>query len=451
MAEPAWILSRRARLALSGGQPDEAQKIYERLKAAGNRRAYGLRGKVVEGYVKRAEAALRTEDNAEAAWRDLFRAEKLDAADRGVVSLRDTLTQLGLKEVRSLLEAGRPLAAIQAAARLRDRPVQSSELDPLMSAARDWVMAEEYTERGEFQNARSAIRQVRSRLPKGLFALDKLEGEILAKEARFHRLREELHDAADARDWRRMVRSADEVLEVAPLNPEAQEIRGKAWQALQPDTIIFAGPVKQEREDLPEPTGLPLRFFLWIDGVGGYLVCTRPRVALGQAAPQAGPIDVPLYADVSRFHATLIRDEECTMIETTRELLLNGKPTTRAVLRDGDRIVLPGACHLEFEQRVPNCLSARLTPDNSRRLPMAVEGVLLMADMLILGSGENSHITMPDLDKPIFLLRQKDSLAMRYAGEFHVEGNRCRDKEVLPRQGTVSGETFTFAVEPVSV
>ena len=134
MAEPAWILSRRARLALSGGQPDEAQKIYEQLKAAGNRRAHGLRGKVVEGYVKRAEAALRTEDNAEAAWRDLFRAEKLDAADRGVVSLRDTLTQLGLKEVRSLLEAGRPLAAIQAATRLRDRPVQSLELAPLMSA-----------------------------------------------------------------------------------------------------------------------------------------------------------------------------------------------------------------------------------------------------------------------------------------------------------------------------
>ena len=286
-----------------------------------------------------------------------------------------------------------------------------------------------------------------------MFALDKLEGEILAKEARFHRLQEELHDAASTRDWRRMMRSADEVLEVAPLNREAQEVRGKAWQALQPDTISFAGPVKQEREDLPQetdPTGLPLRFFLWIDGVGGYLVCTRQSVALGQAAPQTGPIDVPLYADVSRIHATLIRDEECTMIETAREVLLNGKPTTRAVLRDGDRIVLPGACHLGFEQRVPGCLTARLTPDNSRRLPMAVEGVLLMADMLILGPGENSHITMPDLDKPIYLLRQKDSLAMRYAGEFHVEGNRCRDKEVLPRQGTVSGETFTFAVEVVS-
>src|SRR5213078_2141129 len=53
---------------------------------------------------------------------------------------------------------------------------------------------------------------------------------------------------------------------------------------------------------VPVAAPLPKRFFLWVDGVGGYLVCLSPRVTFGQATAE-GPIDVPLFADVSRLHA----------------------------------------------------------------------------------------------------------------------------------------------------
>ena len=51
--------------------------------------------------------------------------------------------------------------------------------------------------------------------------------------------------------------------------------------------------------------------------MGGYLVCLGNRVTLGQATPDAR-VDVPLYADVSRHHATVTRDSEGYLLEGLR-------------------------------------------------------------------------------------------------------------------------------------
>ena len=57
---------------------------------------------------------------------------------------------------------------------------------------------------------------------------------------------------------------------------------------------------------------------------------------------------------------------------------------------------------------------------------MAVDGVLLMADMLVLGPGEKVHVQMPDLAEPLYLFRQKDRLGGAVAGEFTVEGEKVK-------------------------
>ena len=69
----------------------------------------------------------------------------------------------------------------------------------------------------------------------------------------------------------------------------------------------------------PSPTGAPMpprplarveatgpkgRFLLWVDAVGGYLVCLDDRIVLGRAGPDSHA-DVPLMGDLSRNHATL--------------------------------------------------------------------------------------------------------------------------------------------------
>ena len=46
------------------------------------------------------------------------------------------------------------------------------------------------------------------------------------------------------------------------------------------------------------------QYVLWIDGVGGYLICLSHRVTLGQAGANPSP-DIAILADVSRHHATI--------------------------------------------------------------------------------------------------------------------------------------------------
>ncbi len=457
MAEPAWIVKWRAREALQNGQPEEAQRLLDELLAAGNRRAFALRADVVRGYLDRAERALRRDD-VEAAWSDLLRVEKLAPTDRDVLRLRDTLTRLGLAEIRAALEAGKPVHALQAIARFKERPAQSQELGPLEEACQDWILATEIAERGDFPLARSTTERIRRRLGNRTAGLDRFEQDLVRREDRFRFAWNELQEAASAKNWREMLRMADEVLAVAPRHREAQQARSRAWQVVQPETVAIRREPSairddqqasldstRERED--EPPTLPKGFFLWIDGVGAWLVCMSPRIAIGQASTEGGPVDVPLYADVSRIHATLVRDEESYILETSRDVLVNGHSVSRAVLQSGDRLSF-STCPMHFELPVPGCLTGRLIL-GGRRLPMAVDGVLLMADMLVLGPGEKVHVPMPELSQPLYLFRQKDRLGVRWQGEFSVEGTKHKDRALLPAQGTVSSEAFTFAIEPI--
>ena len=80
---------------------------------------------------------------------------------------------------------------------------------------------------------------------------------------------------------------------------------------------------------------------------------------------------------------------------------------------------------------------------------MEGDGVLLMADTLVLGPGSQVHVAMPDLEQPIILFRQRDGLALRYAKPFQVDGQRCKDKAVLGPGSNVTADDFALAVEPV--
>ena len=62
----------------------------------------------------------------------------------------------------------------------------------------------------------------------------------------------------------------------------------------------------------------PSQYLLWIDGVGGFLVCLSHRVTLGQANPESA-VDIPLLADVSRHHATIQRDPEGCFLEARND------------------------------------------------------------------------------------------------------------------------------------
>jgi hypothetical protein len=229
----------------------------------------------------------------------------------------------------------------------------------------------------------------------------------------------------------------------------ATELIGCARRPESQRVAVAPASVLRARADLSGGAPLPKRFLLWVDGVGGYLVCLSNRVTFGQATAE-GPVDVPLFAEVSRTHAEVTRDGEGYVIESGRGIRVNGDEAKRALLAAGDRVTLGSSCQFLFHKPVPVSSSARLELTSGHRLPVAVDGVLLMGNELMLGPGPEAHVEVPGLEEPVLIYRSKDGLGVRVPGKFTIDDRLCADRAALPLPAVVSCDAFTFAVEPVS-
>jgi hypothetical protein len=194
-----------------------------------------------------------------------------------------------------------------------------------------------------------------------------------------------------------------------------------------------------------QPASTP-RHLLWIDGVGGFLVCLTPRVTVGHASARPTP-DLPLLADVSRLHAVLQRDAEGYALEAYRPTRVNGREAERATLRSGDRITFGASCQAVFMQPLPVSATARLDLVSGHRLAYPVSSVLLMADTLVLSGGTRGHVTVPDLAQPVILYRQKDSLALRYEGIIDIEDRPHQGRAPLQAGRTVTVGDVSITLE----
>jgi hypothetical protein len=443
-----WLALRQAQEALKNGRLEEAHRLLGQVTVQGHKRSYDLLQQLARAFAERGERHLR-EDDPVAAWNDLLLAEQAAESEHAAARLRHALTRLGMAEVRSLLEAGDPGRAVEAIAHLRERVVRSPELDRLEEVARDWERVREQAARGEFPQARQALDRAR-RLPASrLAALDRFHDELEQQAAQFSVLLVKLHDAAQRKAWHEVMQLAEQTLAIAPNHAEARKARAQAWKAIEPTTVVVARPNVQAEHQPPAPDPSK-RFLLWIDGIGGYLVCLANRVTLGQALPDA-LVDVPVFADVSRVHATLTRDTEGYLLEAGRPVRVNGQAVERALLRTGDRVTLGNSCQFQFHQPVPISTSARLDLVSGHRLRLAVEAVLLMADTLVLGPGPQAHVIVPDLAEPVVLFRTKDGLGIRSPGKLMIDGHSHHQRGSLGATASVSGEDFTLAIEPVGL
>jgi hypothetical protein len=443
-----WLALRQAQDALQTGRLEEAQRLLTQPSVQGYKRAGELLQQLHRAFVERAEQHLRR-DNPAAAWTDLLRAEQLGLANPAAGQLRQALTRLGLAEVRALLEAGEPARAVEVIAQLRDRVVRQPELEPLEEAAKAWVEGGDRADAGSFALALQALERVSRRLVQPPAALERFRQSLVVRQENFSLLLGQLHTAAQQERWADVVQLCEQVLAVAPQHTEARRLRSRAWKALEPATVVTGPSAAAAPEPLPLPSSQrPL--LLWVDGVGGYLVCLGNRVTIGQGGPDAC-VDIALYADVSRLHAALTRDTEGYLLEALRPVQVNGRPVERALLHSGDRLTLGASCQLQFRQPVPVSASARLDLVSGHRLRLAVDGILLMADTLVLGPEPQAHIVLPETAAPVILYRQKEALAIRRAGAFVMNGRACKDRCTLEPGCTITGEDFSLTLEPVDL
>jgi hypothetical protein len=175
-------------------------------------------------------------------------------------------------------------------------------------------------------------------------------------------------------------------------------------------------------------------------------VCLDDEVVLGRAGHDSAA-DVPLMGDLSRHHATLRRDGDGYILRAHQPTFVNGKKVDTAPLRDGDVIRLGSTVELEFRQPSPVSTTARLAVVSRHRLPLAVDGVLLMGETCILGAAPQSHVVALGLTNPVVLYRQGSAVWCRAAGGFEVDGRACAARAPLTLQSSVLGDGFSFSLE----
>jgi len=221
---------------------------------------------------------------------------------------------------------------------------------------------------------------------------------------------------------------------------------GAPGPGLAPNPRISVPPRPLVRAEATGPKG---RFLLWVDAVGGYLVCLDDHILLGRAGPDSHA-DIPLMGDLSRNHATLLRNGEGYLLQAHHASFVNGKPVVdQAVLHDGDVIRLGSTVELEFRQPSPVSATARLSIVSRHRLPLAVDGVLLMAETCIVGDASQAHVPAPAIRNPVVLYRQAGALWCRAGGAFDVDGRTCASRAPLTLQSSVLGDGFSFSLEPL--
>lgn len=458
----ARITLHQAEEALRQGQLDRAWRLLRQPEVRLHPRSWELRLDAAAALAERGRERAGRGETA-AAWADVGRAEELAAESIEARSLRDSLTRSGLADVRRLLEQGEPGQACQAADALRAQGVNTSEVAALEDVGRVWQEAREQAAKGEMALATAAAeRAVRlcrgANLEANLAVPEALDGFV--RQVNEHReallgLVGRLHEAVAAARWRDILDLTDRVLALAPEHAEARRARAMAWKAVEPKTVVLAqagGAGRAATRALAEaqqaPTGPSLRLLLWVDGVGGYLVCLGSRVTFGQGTMDGG-VDVPLLADVSRLHAAVTRDAEGYVFEAIRPSQVNGQAVERALLRPGDRVTLGPACQFVFRQPAPVSASARLDLVSGHRLAASVDGVLLMAETLVIGPGPQAHVEAPDMRLAVVLHRYKDGLAVRCAGKFAVNGQEVHERSVVEPGARVVGEDFSLALEAV--
>lgn len=485
-----WRLKiREARQALKDGRYEEAYGVLSDDELRDFLPAKQLAGELAAKYADRAAQRIAWGQSS-AGFADLAAVDKLGAGQQQADQIRRDYTQKAEREVIARLAAEEPRSALLIVERARRRDVDSPGLRALSEIAQGWSHAVEQADAGQMSQAVTSLQTV-ARAAKaggpwdtiGLSQTLTAAQDALAELATEHAAASErLHTAAIAKDWPEVLRAAEEAIKLAPRDQAVVTLRRRAWRELEFDRTrpYRENPRRDERSEkmnghdqpsearrlaraIRDTTAKPPRSkedtaigaapanrrMLWVDAVGGFLVCLDDEVVLGQPSGGAAPT-APILADISRRHAVLRRDQGSYVLEPIGPTKLDGSEITGpTVLGNGHLIELGDSVRIRFAR--PHALSAtaRLTIESGHRTTPSADAILLMAESCVLGSGSHSHVRCRDWEQDVILFRQNDEILCRSAGQLNVDGQSTEGAASLADGTRIEGQDFAMCVELV--
>jgi len=188
----------------------------------------------------------------------------------------------------------------------------------------------------------------------------------------------------------------------------------------------------------------PDAFHWWIDAVGGFLTFTRDRIQVGNISNSRN--DVAIMGDLSSQHAEFLREAQGWVLIAHAETTVNGKHGTSFLLKDGDKIAMR-AVEWTFHQPLPWSRTARLELASRHRLPLGMDGVLLLSDTCLLSTDRRAHIQTP-WDVPVALSWHRGQYWLRGPGDLLIDGKTHQGWGPLGESSLVRASWGSFRFEP---
>lgn len=472
MLFPQWRLKiREARVAFHQGRWEEASELLVQKSVREFLPAKRLSLEVAGRFADRAKSRLEAGDSM-AGWDDLRQATRLGGYEEEIAQIRAGHLARGVDKVRRYLLRGEYALAAEQIARLEQRRLGGDQVRAWKLIVHLITRAKQLDHRGQHAEAAEMLQRAKNILPDPSDNLGRELGarrqQLLEKVPISRSLATQLHEALAEQDYRRVLKTADEMLELAPEHTAARQARRKAWKAVGMAPTLLHQHVPFERHgsngaiqgssprrpseetaSMTDPRTPSRRIVAWIDEVGGYLICLGNEICLGQ--PSAAPgADIPILADLSRRHAIIRREGEAYVLSPIHQVELDGirlkEPT---LLTDGAEIKLGESVRLRF--RKPHALSttACLTLESHHSTQMAVRNVVLMSESCVLGPQSHSHICCPKWKADLVLFRDGDRLRFRTQTLVEVNGEPGASEQAICQSCRIEGEDFALSIEEI--
>jgi len=192
-------------------------------------------------------------------------------------------------------------------------------------------------------------------------------------------------------------------------------------------------------------------FLIWVDGVGGYLVCTDPINFIGQAV-EGSIVSIPLQADVRQRHARIETIAGQHVVQPMGPVSIAGRevPVDESVaIKSGQIISLGDRVELAYRQDHPLSKSARLDfVSRHRTLPWS-DGVILAGQSIVLGPNPNNHVFCPGWKADLILFRRNDQWFAKSSIGFCVDDHTMGSEAEIRFDSRLYGDSFSLKLEPV--
>jgi hypothetical protein len=406
---------------------------------------------------QRALDELQCGGDGDAAWQHWKQAKELVGESNDVLAARQQLIQTTLLAAEEDLLHGAAQRVVQRLQCLKRHGQGGEARATLEEVTQRLESARRLSRSGRFADAQEQV-DFAAHLRPDLQAVDFARKEIHQHREQCRQLDERLHRAMQQSRWDEALVAAESLLDLAPEHRIAATAKRQAWarvgaQSTRSAAAAATGLHAQApgdtaiRGDTVTPAASE-RALLWIDAVGGYLLCLAPEVVLGQAG--GAGVDLPILGDVSRRHAKLRRQGDEYLLEPLHAATINGKPAGQVeMLEDGDEIGLGTRVRLRFRRPHPLSCSARLEFISRHRTQPSVDAVIMMAESCVLGPGEENHVVCRGWSDDLVLFRKDSQLHCRAMHPLEVDGRRFESAAPLNFDSQVTGEDFSLSLEPL--